>query len=65
MVDFKSNDTFADPDDSKLVADAKRDIAPPTEYSYTEASTTNNVGLGALFTSAARCNALQSRNRSN
>ena len=64
MVDFKSNEAFADPDDSKLVADAKRDIAPPTEYIYTEASM-NNVSIDASFTSAARCNALQSRNRSN
>jgi peroxisomal enoyl-CoA hydratase 2 len=43
MVDFKSPEAFADPDDPKLVADAKRDVASPTEYSYTEASTINTV----------------------
>ena len=43
MVDFKSPEAFADADDPKLVADAKRDVASPTEYSYTEASTINTV----------------------
>ncbi|PFH53066.1 hypothetical protein AMATHDRAFT_138162 [Amanita thiersii Skay4041] len=36
MVNFKALDAFADPEDSKLVADAKRQLIPPTEYNYTE-----------------------------
>jgi hypothetical protein len=38
MTDFKSLDAFSDAEDTQLVADAKRDVPPPTEYSYTEAS---------------------------
>ncbi|KAK2460883.1 hypothetical protein APHAL10511_007353 [Amanita phalloides] len=48
MVDFKSPEAFADAADSKLVADAKREVAPPTEYSYTERDVIlYNLGIGA------------------
>jgi len=48
MIDFKSPEAFTDPEDPKLVADAKEDLAPPTEYSYTERNVIlYNLGIGA------------------
>ncbi|KAF8625544.1 hypothetical protein AX15_005311 [Amanita polypyramis BW_CC] len=48
MVDFKSPDAFADPEDSKLVAQAKRDVTPPMDYSYLERDVIlYNLGIGA------------------
>lgn len=44
MIDFKSPNAFTDPEDPELVADAKKDLAPPTEYSYTEASINSSGG---------------------
>ena len=43
MVDFKDPNAFADAEDSKLVADAKKETAPLTVYGYTEASSTDLV----------------------
>ncbi|KAF8623682.1 hypothetical protein AX17_007380 [Amanita inopinata Kibby_2008] len=48
MVNFKAPDAFADPEDSKLVADAKKEVIPPTDYSYTERDVIlYNLGIGA------------------
>ena len=36
MPSFQSANAFADPEDSQLVADAKKVVAEPVPYSYTE-----------------------------
>lgn len=36
MVNFKDPNAFADPQDSEIVADAKKHVEPPVEYNYTE-----------------------------
>lgn len=36
MSKFSSSNAFADPEDSQLVADAKKAPVDPVEYSYTE-----------------------------
>ena len=40
MVDFKDPNAFADPEDSKVVADAKKHVEPPADYNYTEVRST-------------------------
>ena len=36
MVSFNDPNAFADPEDSALVAEAKKHVEPPLEYNYTE-----------------------------
>lgn len=36
MVDFKDPNAFADPEDSRIVAEAKKKVEPPVEYNYTQ-----------------------------
>ena len=36
MVSFNDPNAFADPEDSSLVAEAKKHVEPPLEYNYTE-----------------------------
>ncbi|TEB34648.1 multifunctional beta-oxidation protein [Coprinellus micaceus] len=48
MVNFKDPNAFADPEDSKIVADAKKHVEPPVEYNYTERDIIlYNLGVGA------------------
>ncbi|KIL64476.1 hypothetical protein M378DRAFT_186727 [Amanita muscaria Koide BX008] len=48
MVDFKDPNAFADAEDSKLVADAKKEMAPLTVCGYTERDIIlYNLGVGA------------------
>ena len=48
MADFTKPDAFADPEDSKLVADAKREPIDPVDYQYTERDVIlYNLGVGA------------------
>ncbi|KAG5652323.1 hypothetical protein H0H81_005391 [Sphagnurus paluster] len=48
MSIFNSPNAFADPEDSQLVADAKKARADPVEYSYTERDVIlYNLGVGA------------------
>jgi hypothetical protein len=48
MSNFKAPNAFADPEDSQLVADAKRNHIDPVEYSYTERDVIlYNIGIGA------------------
>ena len=36
MVSFKDPNAFADPEDSAIVAEAKKQVEEPVEYTYTE-----------------------------
>ncbi|GLB40189.1 putative NAD-P-binding protein [Lyophyllum shimeji] len=48
MSSFKSPDAFYDPEDSQLVAEAKKEQAPEVDYSYTERDVIlYNLGVGA------------------
>ncbi|KAG5726556.1 hypothetical protein E4T56_gene4687 [Termitomyces sp. T112] len=48
MSKFSSPNAFADPEDSQLVADAKKAPVDPVEYSYTERDViVYNLGIGA------------------
>jgi multifunctional beta-oxidation protein len=45
MVNFKDTNAFSDPEDSKLVADAKKIIPDPVPYNYTEVCRIRLVAL--------------------
>lgn len=46
--DESSSDSYADPEDSPLVAEAKKNVPEPVEYSYTERDVIlYNLGIGA------------------
>jgi multifunctional beta-oxidation protein len=48
MADFNDKGVFADPADSQLVAEAKRDVPDPVEYTFTERDVIlYNLGIGA------------------
>ncbi|KAG6826774.1 hypothetical protein H0H92_014514 [Tricholoma furcatifolium] len=48
MSNFKAPNAFADPEDSQLVVDAKKERSEPVEYSYTERDVIlYNLGIGA------------------
>ncbi|RXW21030.1 hypothetical protein EST38_g4808 [Candolleomyces aberdarensis] len=48
MVSFTDPKAFADPEDSALVAEAKKHVEPPVEYNYTERDVIlYNLGIGA------------------
>jgi hypothetical protein len=48
MADFKVDGAFADPEDSQLVADAKKEFTDPVEFIYTERDVIlYNLGIGA------------------
>ncbi|KXN91728.1 Peroxisomal hydratase-dehydrogenase-epimerase [Leucoagaricus sp. SymC.cos] len=48
MSNFKDPSAFADPEDSRLVADAKRVVPDPVPYEYTERDVIlYNLGIGA------------------
>ncbi|KAJ2917389.1 hypothetical protein MD484_g3020, partial [Candolleomyces efflorescens] len=48
MVSFNDPKAFADPEDSALVAEAKKQVEPPVEYNYTERDIIlYNLGIGA------------------
>jgi multifunctional beta-oxidation protein len=38
MSNFKDPNAFADPEDTKIIADAKKIIPDPVPYNYTEVS---------------------------
>jgi hypothetical protein len=48
MSNFKAINVFADPEDSQLVAEAKKNTIDPVDYSYTERDVIlYNLGVGA------------------
>uniref|UniRef100_A0A8H7Y2D2 MaoC-like domain-containing protein n=1 Tax=Psilocybe cubensis TaxID=181762 RepID=A0A8H7Y2D2_PSICU len=48
MTSFKDPNAFSDPEDSQLVRDAKKEVADPVPYSYTERDVIlYNLGIGA------------------
>jgi hypothetical protein len=59
MSIYKNPGAFADPEDSQIVADAKKELQDPTYYTYTEVGTIFRSFVLSRLLSTEGCDPLQ------